>query len=557
MTVKSNMAHWKTAALLLGLLLLAAAPRALCQEDDEDVEEGDIGEEMVEYDEDDEYEDVELPEGEGGGDGKDEEPSEKDVVVITAKNFDDVVGKAKFALVEFYAPWCGHCKKLKPEYAKAATVLKEYNEDIVIGKVDATKEKDLAEKYEVQGYPTLKWFTDGDATEYSGGRDTDSIVRWVKKKTGPPALVITSLEDLKKAEGENEVIVLGYFEKFEGGVFDQFVAAARKAEDVTHAQTTNKDVAIKAGAADKPPSVAIIKNFDDEDRETMVLKKDISAENLEEFAQAEKLPLVIPFIDKNQDKIFDSGIDRQLLVVGKTTDLEADGKLMKDVKAVAPNFKGKIIFVTVDVDSDSAQSVLNFFGLEKEILPQVVSFELTESKKYKMPGKITEESLKKFVSGVLDGTVEPDYKSEEIPKNDKDGDVQIVVGKTFNGIVKDPKKDVLLEVYAPWCGHCKALEPTYKKLAKRFAKIDSVVIAKMDGTANEHKEVDIQGFPTILFFPAGEDSEEVSFEGGDRSLKELTKFIKQHATIEYELPKKKSASDNETDEPTGGDKSEL
>lgn len=76
-----------------------------------------------------------------------------------------------------------------------------------------------------------------------------------------------------------------------------------------------------------------------------------------------------------------------------------------------------------------------------------------------------------------------------------------------------------LQVYAPWCGHCKALEPVYKKLAKRFAKVDSVVIAKMDGTENEHADVEVKGFPTILFYPAGADSKPITFEGGDRSLK--------------------------------------
>lgn len=74
-------------------------------------------------------------------------------------------------------------------------------------------------------------------------------------------------------------------------------------------------------------------------------------------------------------------------------------------------------------------------------------------------------------------------------------------------------------MYAPWCGHCKALEPVYKKLAKRFAKVDSVVIAKMDGTENEHADVEVKGFPTILFYPAGDSKKAVSFEGGDRSLK--------------------------------------
>lgn len=91
--------------------------------------------------------------------------------------------------------------------------------------------------------------------------------------------------------------------------------------------------------------------------------------------------------------------------------------------------------------------------------------------------------------------------------------------QTVDTIVKDTARDVLLEVYAPWCGHCKQLDPIYKKLAKRFKKVDSVVIAKMDGTENEHPDVEVKGFPTIYFFPAGEEQKPIAFEGGDRSLK--------------------------------------
>lgn len=84
----------------------------------------------------------------------------------------------------------------------------------------------------------------------------------------------------------------------------------------------------------------------------------------------------------------------------------------------------------------------------------------------------------------------------------------------------------VIQVYAPWCGHCKKLDPIYKKLAKRFKKVNTVVIAKMDGTENEHPLIDAKGFPTIIFYPAGADSKPITFEGGDRSLKSLTKFIK-------------------------------
>ena len=63
--------------------------------------------------------------------------------------------------------------------------------------------------------------------------------------------------------------------------------------------------------------------------------------------------------------------------------------------------------------------------------------------------------------------------------------LQVVVGENFEAIVNDPTKDVLIEFYAPWCGHCKSLEPKYKELGEKLAGVKDIVIAKMDATAND------------------------------------------------------------------------
>jgi len=130
-----------------------------------------------------------------------------DVVVLTADNFDEVI-KGDFVLVEFYAPWCGHCKKLTPEYQAAAQKLKSSGSTVTLAKVDATVEQALGERFAIRGYPTLKFFRSGEPIDYDGGRTANEIVNWVTKKSGPPSKTLASQADVDAVTGGSGTRVL-------------------------------------------------------------------------------------------------------------------------------------------------------------------------------------------------------------------------------------------------------------------------------------------------------------------------------------------------------------
>ncbi|KAI9916727.1 hypothetical protein PsorP6_017925 [Peronosclerospora sorghi] len=121
------------------------------------------------------------------------------VVILTDKNFEkEVLQSPDYWLVEFYAPWCGHCQQLEPEYKKAAKKLKKHAR---LGVVDATVEQQLAHKYQIKGFPTIKEFGANKKRpqDYRGGRTSKDIVQYVKnsaeaKKLGVSSANVVTLE---------------------------------------------------------------------------------------------------------------------------------------------------------------------------------------------------------------------------------------------------------------------------------------------------------------------------------------------------------------------------
>ena len=102
------------------------------------------------------------------------------VVTLGADDFDAFIAREHVTLVEFYAPWCGHCKRLEAPYEEAATQLAAHEPPLRIAKVDATVHKALGQRFELRGYPTIVQFANGKpGDKYTGGRTADAIAKHV------------------------------------------------------------------------------------------------------------------------------------------------------------------------------------------------------------------------------------------------------------------------------------------------------------------------------------------------------------------------------------------
>jgi len=182
----------------------------------------------------------------------------------------------------------------------------------------------------------------------------------------------------------------------------------------------------------------------------------------------------------------------------------------------------KEFFVTRDPTS---------FGIEGTVPDFVTIIEDSSDKKYLYSAhsdSFNIDNIKQFASNYLSGKLTPYFKSEPVPDSN-DGPLITVVGSTFDDIVLDDSKNVLIEFYAPWCGHCKTLAPKYEELAEEFKNVNDVVIAKIDATANDYPKTQYQvtGFPTIFFKPKGKDSTPIKYNAA-REVKDMKSWINEN-----------------------------
>ncbi|KAJ6485067.1 thioredoxin-like protein [Mycena vitilis] len=458
----------------------------------------------------------------------DDAPS--DVISLTAQTFSSV-NTEPLILVEFFAPWCGHCKALAPHYEEAATALKEKN--IKLAKVDCVDQADLCQSNGIQGYPTLKVYRNGTPTDYTGPRKADGIVTYMTKQSLPAVSEVTAAnhDDFKQADN---LVVVAYLTSTTDAPAPAFSATAEKhRDDFLFGLSTDKDAA--AAAKVEAPAVVVYRSFDEPSIVYPFPIPDASAADLEDWIKELSVPTIAEVSSENYATYAQSDKPLAYLFLDPTSE-NKDAEIAT-VKPIASKYKSKMNFVWIDAIKfgDHAKAL----NLAEVKWPSFVIQNVQKQLKfpYDQSKEVDAAGVEAWVKSYLDGELKPQLKSEPIPET-QDENVYNLVGKEFDSVVFDDSKDVFIEFYASWCGHCKRLKPTWDSLGDHYAPLKkTLTIVKMEAQENDlppSAPFSIAGFPTIKFKKAG-TREFIDYEG-DRSYESLVAFLEEHAVNSLEIP---------------------
>jgi len=341
-------------------------------------------------------------------------------------------------------------------------------------------------------------YSNGRDTEYNGGRTADTIFSWVMKKTGPSSEEVSCEKLSEKATGK---LNLAYFGDLDGYDFEAFMVASKDgsiADNFSFFHTADKECASKFGTS--APGVALIRTFDNSPLSFVATDGEpLAVSDIIRFASDNSVPTLITFSEDYIEPIF-AKKNAALMLFADDEDQHHSTVFAEASKA----HKGKILFVRSGASEGIQTKLAEFVGVTKDMLPTLRLIQPTEEgiKKFRYDEKLSDlsvENLGQWVEEFRSGKLSPFLKSEEIPET-QEGAVHVVVGKSFEQVVMDPTKDVLVKYYAPWCGHCKKLAPIWDELAQHYADVNDLVIAKFDATTNEVDGVDIRSYPTLRFY---------------------------------------------------------
>ncbi|KAK7270383.1 hypothetical protein RIF29_23477 [Crotalaria pallida] len=253
------------------------------------------------------------------------------VLVLDESNFESAISSFDHILVDFYAPWCGHCKRLSPELDAVAPVLAALKNPIVIGKVDADKFTRLAKKYDVDAYPTILLFNHGVPTEYRGPRKAELLARYLKKFAASDVSILDSdsaVNNFVEEAGTFFPVYIGF--GLDRSVIEKFAIKYKKNAWFSVAKDFSEDLMVLYDFDKVPALVSLNPKYD----ERSTFYGPFEEEFLEDFVKQNLIPLVVP-VSYDTLKLVEADDRKIALTIVEDEDEERSRELVKLLKGAA------------------------------------------------------------------------------------------------------------------------------------------------------------------------------------------------------------------------------
>ncbi|KAG7315758.1 hypothetical protein KOW79_020624 [Hemibagrus wyckioides] len=456
---------------------------------------------------------------------KEDEPisEDKGVLVLTENNLNQALKQHSQLLVHFYAPLSGESLGSILEFAKAASELKETKSSVKLGKIDVSKEKDLAKVLNVTTVPSLRLYISGDKynpVQCPVLKSSTAILTWLKRREGPSADLITDLSQLESLTAEEELVVLGLFKDVETGLVRLFYDVAADIADLPFCVTGSKQIFSKYNIFDD--SVVLLRKS--KTAEMFKLTSQTVKEDVIHFIRVHEMPLVTEYNGMTSSKILNSVVQNHLVLF---TDKAKKGfkQIYRAFKSTAKEYRGKILFVLIDAGEPRNGRILEYFRVRREESPLVRMVNLTDNLQYQLPSdQLDIQTITDFCQSYLQGKVKPKLQSEPIPDGWDKQPVKELVGINFERVAFNEKKNVLVLFYAAWSSESRALFPLFEDLAKHYNDTEDVVVARIDITANDVNILMTDRYPSIKLFPAVYAERVVPYSGPNE-LEPIVEFV--------------------------------
>lgn len=327
------------------------------------------------------------------------------VLDLTPDSLVQAIEKYDVIMVEFFAPWCGHCKHLAPEYERASQILFKEAPNVKLAKIDLEKYK-LASKYNIDGFPTLRLYTNGIPTEadYEGPRSAEAIVAYVKRSIVPPISSLATeseLTDFVTSVNDNFPIFVGF--GLEASVLEDLARKHRRKAWFAAIQDeqVSEKMMVDFDFDKKPALVCLHPKLD----EHIVFYGPFEGVDMGDFILQHLMPSVSS-ID-NPDSVKRLKEDGRPIAIGiLPRKSEAGLAFIQKLKAAVPANRA---FVFAYVETSKAQAFVQPFGIGTgSVLPTVVIWDgESHFSKSDYPeafiGADAEAQLTKFLQEYRDG----------------------------------------------------------------------------------------------------------------------------------------------------------